>query len=405
MDEQVEMVAVPRAEWEALKAQVAELANAATAGHQHEGRRERADGVVDRRGLLRQGAMLAAGAVAGGGAAMVVGASPAAAANGANLVLGSGSNTASAATGLEVTGTSSVYGIGVTDNGLGSISTLSAGAILGHAQADSFMNAVAGYAQSYATAVLGTADQGPAIVGTSNGGNGVSGTSQTEVGVLGVTYADNLAAVWGSDQSTNGGYAVYGFSGKGIGVGGVLGEGNSSDALSGTTGGTGNAVYGEIQNASSSASALYGLTVGAGIAVYGEIDNPASDADAIGGVTNGSGAAFGGLATGVGPAVEATTWGTGTALLATISGKTNANAAVTASTNGTGAAVQGTATGASGRGAVFSGKAAQAKLVPGTTASHPTSGQTGDLYVDASARLWFCTVGGTTATWKQVQVA
>ncbi len=64
-------------------------------------------------------------------------------------------------------------------------------------------------------------------------------------------------------------------------------------------------------------------------------------------------------------------------------------------------------TGASttGRGGHFAGVAAQIQLSPGSAGTHPTSGATGDLYVDSTARLWFCTAGGTTATWMQVQVA
>jgi hypothetical protein len=48
---------------------------------------------------------------------------------------------------------------------------------------------------------------------------------------------------------------------------------------------------------------------------------------------------------------------------------------------------------------------AQIQLVPGTQASHPKEGKAGDLYVDKPARLWFCKVGGTTATWAQVMCA
>ncbi len=48
-----------------------------------------------------------------------------------------------------------------------------------------------------------------------------------------------------------------------------------------------------------------------------------------------------------------------------------------------------------GRGGVFRGGAAQVRLQPSTSTSHPASGQKGDLYVDSNARLWFCK-GGTT---------
>jgi hypothetical protein len=74
--------------------------------------------------------------------------------------------------------------------------------------------------------------------------------------------------------------------------------------------------------------------------------------------------------------------------------------AVRAANTGPGACVQATST--NGRGGSFTGKAAQVQLIPGTGATHPTSGKTGDLYVDKTARLWFCKVGGTTATWVKI---
>lgn len=48
-----------------------------------------------------------------------------------------------------------------------------------------------------------------------------------------------------------------------------------------------------------------------------------------------------------------------------------------------------------GRGGIFAGGAAQIQLMPtATNSSHPTTGQAGDFYVDASNSLWFCK-GGT----------
>jgi hypothetical protein len=52
-----------------------------------------------------------------------------------------------------------------------------------------------------------------------------------------------------------------------------------------------------------------------------------------------------------------------------------------------------------GRGGVFKGGAAQLKLVASSSASHPATGQLGDLFLDKNKRLWFCK-GGT--TWKQL---
>ena len=60
------------------------------------------------------------------------------------------------------------------------------------------------------------------------------------------------------------------------------------------------------------------------------------------------------------------------------------------------------ATSTGGRGVVASGKQAQLQLTPGTQATHPKAGQTGDLFCDKSGRLWFCKVGGATATWARL---
>ena len=49
---------------------------------------------------------------------------------------------------------------------------------------------------------------------------------------------------------------------------------------------------------------------------------------------------------------------------------------------------------------MFSGGAAQLRLVPGGTL--PKSGTTGDLYVDSAGHLHYCKAGGSTATWVQL---
>jgi hypothetical protein len=51
------------------------------------------------------------------------------------------------------------------------------------------------------------------------------------------------------------------------------------------------------------------------------------------------------------------------------------------------------------RGGLFAGNVAQLQLQPSGLASHPARGEPGDLFVDASHRLWFCK-GGT--RWRQV---
>jgi hypothetical protein len=55
-----------------------------------------------------------------------------------------------------------------------------------------------------------------------------------------------------------------------------------------------------------------------------------------------------------------------------------------------------------GRGGQFAGATAQIRLVPSSAASHPLGGVAGDLFADASGRLWFCSASGNPATWKQI---
>src|SRR5262245_56531071 len=89
----------------------------------------------DRRHFVRAAAAAAAGAVAGG-AALLADATPAAAADGSNLIIGSSVNTGTQATGLAVTGDQAAYGLGVTDNGLASLAGFPG--VLGHAKGTNF---------------------------------------------------------------------------------------------------------------------------------------------------------------------------------------------------------------------------------------------------------------------------
>lgn len=57
------------------------------------------------------------------------------------------------------------------------------------------------------------------------------------------------------------------------------------------------------------------------------------------------------------------------------------------------------ADGQEGRGGQFTGAKAQVRLQPATAATHPSSGQRGDLFVDKSGRLWFCKGG---STWHRI---
>ena len=83
MSEAGEMVQVPRSEWEEMKARLDSLEQRVGSPMPAGGPAAGVDGLTDRRGLLKHGAMLAAAAAAGGTALVAVQASPAAATTGA----------------------------------------------------------------------------------------------------------------------------------------------------------------------------------------------------------------------------------------------------------------------------------------------------------------------------------
>jgi hypothetical protein len=151
-----------------------------------------------------------------------------------------------------------------------------------------------------------------------------------------------------------------------------------------------------------------------GIPIVGQISNSASAWPVVYATTNASG-----------PALKAAQSGTGYGVDSEIANPANVQPAVYGATNGTGPAVQGAKTGKSGsavfgkvsnsknaspailgtgssigRGGQFAGGAAQLRLVPGGT--RPTSGQTGDLFVDSGGHLYYCKAGGSTATWVRL---
>jgi hypothetical protein len=110
--------------------------------------------------------------------------------------------------------------------------------------------------------------------------------------------------------------------------------------------------------------------------------------------------------------------GTSRALYAESTSATNINGTITGVNDGHGIGLWGeqrnnTGTGfgvvgvggALGRGGRLSGGAAAVQLLPSSAATHPTTGKAGDLFVDASVRLWFCqkaSSGAVAAVWKQI---
>lgn len=126
-------------------------------------------------------------------------------------------------------------------------------------------------------------------------------------------------------------------------------------------------------------------------------------------VTSGTSGIESEVTKGTGSAFKATVKGTGSAVRAQVSNPDSPGQAIRGVTDGTGYAIYGETSGkraalggnggSAGRGAVLISNIAQLRLQPSTLGSHPASGQAGDLFVDASKRLWFCK-GGT--VWKQL---
>jgi hypothetical protein len=152
----------------------------------------------------------------------------------------------------------------------------------------------------------------------------------------------------------------------------------------------------------------------AGIPIMGQISSAVNAWPVVYATTNGSG-----------PALKAAQSGTGYGIYSQITNTANTQAAVYGGTNGMGPAIRGDQTGKSGnavvgrvsnssnaapailgtgssigRGGQFSGGAAQVRLIPGGT--RPTSGQTGDLFVDSSGHLHYCKAGGSAASWVRL---
>ncbi|HEX7135514.1 MAG TPA: hypothetical protein VF228_23260 [Iamia sp.] len=154
---------------ERLEAQVAGLTPPTAAGPPPPAAPPLPDAPIGRRRALAG----LAGAAGAGAAAVLASGSPAAAADGNAIIIGSAANGGTLSTGLTVTGTGASYGLGVTDNGLTSYDG-NAG-VLGHAKGQNFSSGVHGLGEGASTGVLGSS--------TVNG-TGVYGSSESGLGVL-----------------------------------------------------------------------------------------------------------------------------------------------------------------------------------------------------------------------------
>ena len=311
-------VRIPASEWEAMKTRLAQLERAIGATTVAD---PAAVGEVrtDRRGLLKHGALLAAGAVAGSAALVVSQAAPAAAASGDTMVLGTSMDAGTGSTDL----TSSAFVATLNTANTGTIGSAIRCSIV--EVSNTYPTVYAqhqGVSQAFHGLITNNASNTePCVLAENNNSHG-----QAVLGTLG-GQPNTSAAVQGANDTLGAGPGVLGTS--------ILGNG----------------MEGRVTSTGFSAGVYGSAVAGFGSGVRGD------------------------CAPGNG-----------------VYGSTK-----------TGTAVKGVAT--TGRGGVFAGQAAQINLVPATAASHPTSGKSGDLFLDSTSRLWLCTVGGTTATWKQVQVA
>jgi hypothetical protein len=339
-----------------------------------------AEGTVTRRVLGKALSAAAAGAV--GAAALVdLGARPAEASNG-NSVTAGGTTTAESRTAVLYDGSSGFGGVVL----LGNDSTYDGGNA-------AFPAALGGWAGAGATAGSGGVPNGIYGFTDNGGGYGVVGVNssaagQNGSGVLGMVSDADVDGVTGINSGTNFGA---------IGVHGVItstSPGGNSTGVRGENRGTGAQGFGIWGSHSGSGAGLFGQSAsGVGVQGNGSTGVVASGAS-IGLQASGTIAVDCAGTTAVVAAGQGPT-GAAMAAVATSSGPT-----VTATNFGSGSGVRGKGT--AGRGGVFSGGPAQVQLVPGTGASHPKDGKTGDLYADKTGRLWFCKKGGTTATWHQI---
>jgi hypothetical protein len=196
---------------------------------------------------------------------------------------------------------------------------------------------------------------GTGVIGQSDSGRGVKGESPGGTGVRGESFSG-----WGVNGSSQQGDGVVGASGgPGSGVSGSSPSGTGVDGDSTT----GSGVFGH----SSSGNGVRAES--GGIGVYGR-----------------------------GGAAEPSIYGlksaaSGNAVWGAITNSNSSDPAMLAETAGSGDGVRGLSP--LGRGGRFAGKRAQVRLEPATATRHPRSGLKGDLFVDASTRLWFCKGGGS----------
>lgn len=312
------------------------------------------DETVSRRRLLRG----AAAALAGGGAVALVNAEPARAGYGDPILAGK-------------TNFSTVYtGLGSNEGNTtffatsGALTAPGSGGATAALVGDSANSSGVAGLSDHAFGVLGRCG---APSGAAPGTCGVSGDSHDKPGVVGSSYnaeGTSGTSTWSYGLSGNSTHAdgVFGYSGEASGISGLA----AASARSGVSGQLGSpsgltspgGVVGDAQDAVGAAGLSLNNT-----GVYG-LTGAASGTNAVAGVVGDSATRYG------------------------VAGLSHN----TAGLYGNGA-----------RGAVLSGRQAQARLVPSSAATHPAGGSAGDLFVDTAGRLWFCSkTSSTAATWVRL---
>jgi hypothetical protein len=363
-----------------------------------------ADGPISRRRVVGRAVGAVAASAVASAAFVDLGAKPADASDG-NSVLAGDVTTAEQRTSVLYDGSSNFGGVVL----LGNDSTYGG-------QEATYPAALGGWAGAGATAGKGGVANG--IYGYSDNGNGY-GVCAINGGLVAGSGGGLLATATGTSAvavraSSNDGTAVAGTSGSTDGeatavVGTIssISPGGFSAAVRGVNNGTGGNGIGAWGSHGGSGWGVYGSSL-SGLGVFGAGGSGVGVTGSGGSAgVEANGGAIGLSASGI-TAVRAA--GETAGIVVTASGSTangvsstvkSSNAALLGTNNGgTGAGVHGSST--TGRGGNFVGGAAQIRLTPGTRASHPTSGQSGDLYADKNGRLWFCKKGGSHATWHQI---
>ncbi|BEP15279.1 hypothetical protein acdb102_35900 [Acidothermaceae bacterium B102] len=255
--------------------------------------------------------------------------------------------------------------------------------------------AIGGAMTAMAASPAAAAPPPPVLLGRDNDSGGPTTSLESaaafhgSVDMFSLSVASDTEQYFNADQPlvTIAGAAVsqHPFGQDGLSVSTV--DGGTAIAVSAVDGplwqgGPGELAFGTAVRASTQGGTTVAATTDSGQLFVGETTSASSTADAV----------------------TVSYAGTGHAVLVEAQNASNTNGAVTGVAAAHGIGVVGVA-GASGRGAQFTGGIAAARLVPSSNSTHPWSGKVGDLMVDASARLWFCSKTNTAsvaATWKQI---